>query len=291
MSFDSKEGNPYLIGLKPETIKADIMNFKEEVLVDIKELSKKLEEKCRNINQELKNNMNIFNNKISEFNIKLLELSKKIVTDSNTADKLTNLLYFKEKADDLININKYKIEMYVKDTNYRINKIEDLLKESILFPGLIGPYSKFKNFREFIEFVLSQIGALNDFKEKNIIDLGSYKNKIENFLNSTKMRLENIKKEANIFCLENIEKSESKIFREIGFRDEKFNIMKIENEKHFSNLDKNIMIFQNDINNALKENEEKLKKLDMIEILKNKNEENLEEIKKKSNNIENKINK
>ena len=37
--------NHYLIGLTPEIIKIDIINFKDEVLQDIKELGQKLEEK------------------------------------------------------------------------------------------------------------------------------------------------------------------------------------------------------------------------------------------------------
>ena len=37
--------NHYLIGSTQEIIKTDILNFKEEVLQDIKELGQKLEEK------------------------------------------------------------------------------------------------------------------------------------------------------------------------------------------------------------------------------------------------------
>ena len=45
------KNNDFLIGSKPEIIKADIMYFKEEVLVEVKQLSKKLEEKYIKINK------------------------------------------------------------------------------------------------------------------------------------------------------------------------------------------------------------------------------------------------
>ena len=114
MSNDNKDinNNNYLIGSKPETIKADIMNFKEEVLVDFKELSKKLEQKYNKINKELRDNMELFNNKISNFNLKLLELSSKIVTDTTTKQKLSELLIFKEKAENTINSNKIQLKIY-----------------------------------------------------------------------------------------------------------------------------------------------------------------------------------
>ena len=88
------KNNDFLIGSKPEIIKADIMYFKEEVLVEVKQLSKKLEEKYIKINKELKENIDLFNTKLSQFNFKILELSSKIVIDANIQQKLDELLIF-----------------------------------------------------------------------------------------------------------------------------------------------------------------------------------------------------
>ena len=109
--------NHCLLGSIPEIIKTDIMNFKEEVLQDIKELGQKLEEKYFKINKELNNNIELYNKKITEFDLKLLDLSSKIVTDITIKEKISDLFNFKEKTDNNININKIKISMLDKEIN------------------------------------------------------------------------------------------------------------------------------------------------------------------------------
>jgi hypothetical protein len=47
------EKNKYLIGSKPETMKMDIIMFKEEVLIELKNLNNILAEKYRKISQEV----------------------------------------------------------------------------------------------------------------------------------------------------------------------------------------------------------------------------------------------
>ena len=53
-----------LIGFKPETMKADIMKFKDEVLKDFKEFKKNFDEKYQTINNEIKDSLDLFNNKL-----------------------------------------------------------------------------------------------------------------------------------------------------------------------------------------------------------------------------------
>ena len=63
--------NNSLIGLKPEALKSDITKFKNDVLIDFKELKNKLEEKYLKINNEIKDNLELFNNKLLSLNSKL----------------------------------------------------------------------------------------------------------------------------------------------------------------------------------------------------------------------------
>ena len=134
--------NHYLIGLTPEIIKIDIINFKDEVLQDIKELGQKLEEKYFKINKELNNNIELYNKKITEFDFKLLDLSSKIVTDITIKEKISDLFNFKEKTDNNININKIKISILDKEISKKMDRIDYLISNSLIFPGLIGPVKK-----------------------------------------------------------------------------------------------------------------------------------------------------
>ena len=142
MDSKSINQNHYLIGSTPEIIKTDIMNFKEEVLQDIKELGQKLEEKYFKINKELNNNIELYNKKITEFDFKLLDLSSKIVNDITIKEKISDLFNFKEKTDNNININKIKISMFDKEINQKMDRIDYLISNSLIFPGLIGPVKK-----------------------------------------------------------------------------------------------------------------------------------------------------
>ena len=134
--------NHYLIGSTQEIIKTDILNFKEEVLQDIKELGQKLEEKDFKINKELNNNIELYNKKITEFDFKLLDLLSKIVTDITIKEKISDLFNFKEKTDNNININKIKISMFDKEINQKMDRIDYLISNSLIFPRLIGPVKK-----------------------------------------------------------------------------------------------------------------------------------------------------
>ena len=275
--------NQYLIGSNPEAMRADIMYFKNEVLVDFKELNKKLEEKYSKINHEIANNMELFNQKISQINIKLLELSTKIITDANSNEKINELLNFKDKAESLINSNKNKISIFNEETNNRINQINLLLRESIFFPGLIGSGCKFKNLNEYIEFILNQVNSLNDFKEKNLIDLKLYKTKIEHLLNVTQMKMDNVQRETNNFSLNAIKKSEDKLLREISYRDEKIKEIKLENQNYFLELNNNMKNYNGDIKESKEELNNKLVSIEQ------NNENKINKIIEKHINFEKKI--
>ena len=142
MDSKSINKNHYLIGSTQEIIKTDILNFKEEVLQDIKELGQKLEEKYIKINKKLNNDIELYNKKIKEFDFKLLDLLSKIVTDITIKEKISDLFNFKEKTDNNININKIKISMFDKEINQKMDRIDYLISNSLIFPGLIGPVKK-----------------------------------------------------------------------------------------------------------------------------------------------------
>ena len=275
-----------LIGFKPETLKNDIMTFKDEVLKDFKELKKKFEEKYQIINNEIKDNMDYFNNKLTSFNSKLLEISSQIVVDSMAKEKISELVSFQNKAESIMASNKNKIIMNNEVTENRINYIEKLLKSSVLFPGLIGTNCKYKYLSEFIEYVYKQIISLNESKEQSNQDFRVYKAKVDNFMSSTKIRFENIRNELIIITSDKTQKSEEKIIQELQFRDEKFKDIRIENQEYLLNLDKSLKNFNEDLKsiNELRESLES-----KISQLEKDNDKKINKIQEKYSDIEGEI--
>ena len=288
MSGDFKGNNnhQYLIGTKPETIRADMRIFKEEVLVDFKELSKKLEQKCIIIDKELKENIQKCNNKLSDLNYKLLDLSSRFILDENAREKLSELIIFKEKYENERKSNELKTKLHEDETTNKINKIEDILRNSLVFPGLIGPQCKYQKIPDFISFVSEQIDTLNDFKEKHLRDFEVYKMKIESLFNSINIKIEVIQRELNINFSQKIHRCEDNLLRELSLRDEKIKdigsqkydyIYKLDDD--LKNLTEEMNIVKNmneDLNNKIKTTEKKVDKNIINNVEKYKNiEKNL----------------
>ena len=275
-----------LIGFKPETMKADIMKFKDEVLKDFKEFQKNFDEKYQTINNEIKDSLDLFNNKLSSFNSKLLEISSQIITDSISKEKISELVAFQKKAERIMTSNKNNIIMNNEVTENRINYIEKLLKSSVLFPGLIGTNCKYKYLSEFVEYIYKQIIGLNESKEKSNQDFRVFKSKVENFMGATKIKVENMRNELIFITSDKTQKSEEKIIQELQFRDEKFKDIRIENQEYLLNLDKSLKHFNEDLK-SIKELRESLES--KISQLEKENDEKINKIQEKYNGIEGEI--
>ena len=275
-----------LIGFKPETMKADIMKFKDEVLKDFKEFKKNFDEKYQTINNEIKDSLDLFNNKLSSFNLKLLEISSQIITDNISKEKISELVAFQKKAESIMISNKNKIIMNNEVTENRINYIEKLLKSSVLFPGLIGTNCKYKYLSEFVEYIYKQIIGLNESKEKSNQDFRVFKSKVDNFMGATKIKVENMRNELIFITSDKTQKSEEKIIKELQFRDEKFKDIRIENQEYLLNLDKSLKHFNEDLN-TIKELRESLES--KISNLEKENNEKINKIEEKYNGIEGEI--
>ena len=275
-----------LIGFKPETMKADIMKFKDEVLKDFKEFKKNFDEKYQTINNEIKDSLDLFNNKLSSFNSKLLEISSQIITDNISKEKISELVAFQKKAESIMISNKNKIIMNNEVTENRINYIEKLLKSSVLFPGLIGTNCKYKYLSEFVEYIYKQIIGLNESKEKSNQDFRVFKSKVENFMGATKIKVENMRNELIFITSDKTQKSEEKIIQELQFRDEKFKDIRIENQEYLLNLDKSLKHFNEDLK-SIKELRESLES--KISQLEKENDEKINKIQEKYNGIEGEI--
>ena len=275
-----------LIGFKPETMKADIMKFKDEVLKDFKDFKKNFDEKYQTINNEIKDSLDLFNNKLSSFNSKLLEISSQIITDSISKEKISELVAFQKKAERIMTSNKNNIIMNNEVTENRINYIEKLLKSSLLFPGLIGTNCKYKYLSEFVEYIYKQIIGLNESKEKSNQDFRVFKSKVENFMGATKIKVENMRNELIFITSDKTQKSEEKIIQELQFRDEKFKDIRIENQEYLLNLDKSLKHFNEDLK-SIKELRESLES--KISQLEKENDEKINKIQEKYNGIEGEI--
>ena len=151
----SKEiNNDPIMGMGSKDIKNDILMFKEETLRDLKEAKRSISEKYQNLNSQIKEKLEKFELRIKTYESKIMEISSLVNTDSIIKERVNSLMSFKEKADDSMLTEKIRLDNLSDDFKKNIERIDEILKNSVIYPGKIGTITKFKTFHDFIDYVL-----------------------------------------------------------------------------------------------------------------------------------------
>ena len=210
----------------------DILYFKNEILKEVKQLDYKLSIQ-NNINNDMNKKLSLYNSKLEDFTKKIDNFSnvinKKDGESNYYTKKLDSLYEFKTKIEqDSISQN-YKLNLTAEELKDAINKYDKLIYNNIIYPGVIGMDCKFKDYHEFIDYVLQQINTFSVFKEKNIFDLNIYKKKLESSIKSLNLQFQSLLNNANSYANNNIKKSEEKCLNQIKLYDEKLFEIKVQN--------------------------------------------------------------
>ena len=236
----------------------EIWYFKNEMLKDMKILEKTLTDKFKSANLDLKDEINALSQNIKTLNIKIMEISTKITEDNSIKEKIENFDNVKNKLFDNILINDMKVNNLDKEIRQSIVDMNNTLRETVIYAGVIGPSCKFKTFHEFIDFVINQLNIFGTFKEKNMMDLNSFKKKIDSSVQSFKMKLDNYVKSSTEFVMDShkkIDKNMNNLFHEY---DDKINNIKNDFDEKAKNTDKKIEDFENKLINEMNEIKNKI---------------------------------
>ena len=209
-----------------------LLFFKDDILKDIKKFELKQNSKYNEIENSIELQIKSFEEKINNITEKIANSSK--FNDKIIEEKIENLYKFKEKIDEKTLSNELKIESIYNDLHKSIYKYDKMFSDSIIYLGIIGNMSKFKTFHEYIDYTLIQIGEINTFKEKNILDLKSYKIKLENLVESFKYQINNINNSMTEFTTKCVNDCEERIrnFYIKGYN-EKLLDMNLQNNKSY----------------------------------------------------------
>ena len=162
-----------------------------------------------NILSLLKERDKIFLNKLSDYKTS----TDKIKFEFNSENKLTNSKFSKiidtqakmtsrlDQLSDYENfVTKTKEKLVSHDirlTNIRndfslaTQKYDKIYLDNLELPGYIGRCAKYKNCQSFFLDVIKDLAKLNIYREKNILDLKMYKDKLETIISSMNSILDN----------------------------------------------------------------------------------------------------
>ena len=224
-----------IMEISSKNMKMDLLRFKDDILKDIRVIELGLNKKYLKIEESVKEKISKFDLKIASLEQKIFELSNLITTDNLIKEKIESLNQFKEEMRDTIFKRRAKYNEFEKMVNDEINRINNILMDSVIYPGIIGPSTKFKTFHEFIDYLLMEINQLMFLKDKNGLDFIPYKKKIDQSIDAFRIQINNFSSKQYLFNA--INESEKKLKNLIEAYDDRLNNIKNENYKSIKKID------------------------------------------------------
>ena len=237
-----------IINKNSPKIKEDLIYFKNDILKDIKNTESRLNEKFETQNNSFQKKVDDMEIKTNTLIEKLSILSKNIPNENINSEKIALFEGFQKEAKETLYTHDYRIKKISNELQEALIKYDKIILDSIFYPGIIGKNSKFKTFRELIEFLLTNVNKLLNHRAKEEIE--NKKNKNKEFVTKLQMRNEfninNFTELIKTFAKENEQKYMNKI------DNLKKQILEI-NEKYYKFQEK-IHEIKNDVDNIVKEN-------------------------------------
>lgn len=252
-----------LVSSTTKNIKKDILLFKDEILKDMKLFQSKINEKTKIDQKNITDKIEKFTIQIQKFNEKIIELSNLINTDKTIRDKVDTFIEFKKKTQEILMTNEIKIDNIDRDFHNNINRVDNILKDTVLYPGLIGGISKYKSFHDFMDYISTQLSQGVTFREKTHRDLNNFKVKIDNTTHNFSLKLDTLTNASNKYCDNSIKNLENKINSSLDLFNEKLGSARIENAAYAEEIKKttedllkqisNIILIKNEIFNKFED--------------------------------------
>ena len=234
----SRGDEDILISFNSNTMKKDLLIFKDELLKDLKRLQTKLYEKAEDNEIYTKEKIEEFNLQIKKYSEKVMSLSNSIITDKAIRENVESLIEYKNKNQEIVMTNGIQLDNLEKEFYNNIYRIDNILKESVIYPGIIGNITKFKTFHDFIDYILNECSLNISFREKTSLDINNLRNNDEKIIFNLTNKLEKAKKGLSLYTDTCIKKIENKINNLNDALNDRINNYRIESMTYSENMKK-----------------------------------------------------
>ena len=225
-------------GQNSNNIKKDLLLFKDELLKDLKRQQAKIFEKTENNENHALEKIEEFNRKMEKYSEKIISLSNMIITDKTIREKVESLIEYKNKNQEIVMTNGIKIDNLDKDLFNNVYRIDNILKETVMYPGIIGGISRFKTFHDFMDYLLNECSQNVTFREKTAIDINNLRNNNERIITNFNNKLEKAKKALTLYTDTCIKRIENKIKDINDSFNDRITNYRIENMTYSENMKK-----------------------------------------------------
>ena len=165
----------------------DLIYFKNQTLKDLKEIEANILSKVKAKTDQYDTKFTQMETKINIYSTKITELSQSINSEKNNVEKIDKLYEFKSSTEYKTSKLETRLKEISENFSEEIHSMKKIINESINYPGVIGPKSKFNDFRSFIDYLIKSISSINAFKDKmSAFDIQSYKTNLDKIIKSYK---------------------------------------------------------------------------------------------------------
>ena len=240
----------------------DLMYFKNDMLGELKTLESKIFTRFDETFNSIEKNFILYENKYLEMKNVITCLSNSITEEKATSEQLEKLFKFKKKTEDTLTTHVNLIQQCSKDISTACYKYDKIFLDNFMVPGLIGPGCKYASMRIYIEACVNQIQNLNAQRDKQGIDLKTYKDKIENLIKQFNIQIEGTKNHLMEYTKATLAQCEGKFEHKYKETDSLINQIKIDNSKYMASLKQQVNQVKCELENVLKEKDEMYMKLE-----------------------------
>ena len=248
--------------------KQDYLQFKNDVLKDIRNLEKK-------INEQIKSKYDIYDSALSEFMKKLdkLEMENSASTTSlieikSKLNVFNDFYTFRQNIDNRIYNHEMRIKISLDEINRIKTKYDKIIDDNLRIPSIIGSTSKYKNLRDYLNYVNQEMPKIRCETEEQKKIISEVKKNFDIFPKTLVHMVDSSAKQCNGYT-EQIQKEIKKnIDVKLNDFNEKIMEIKVENldnkklfEEKTNILNEEISQYKSIRNEILSSVEEKMKKL------------------------------
>ena len=169
----------------------ELNKFKDDVLSYLRTRDYFYMEKINSIkSQSDKNDRNF--QALNEYSLNTFNSLTSWQTEvQSNLDKINTIETFVNKANDRIVSHDIRINCLREDLNKTTQKYDKIYLDNLEVPGYIGRCSKFPNCKIFFTELIKNLDKLNTYKDKNTMDLCSYKERLENIIKNFQSLVDN----------------------------------------------------------------------------------------------------
>ena len=163
---------------------SEIMQFKDEMLKNIRELERKIMTKVNKNQEDLSSDLNNITASLNSLKTNNNAIIDSITETKLNFDKISHIESDLIKFHTALNGQEKKINETMLDISFMKEQYEKSFSDALIVPGIIGKNCKYKNFNDYIVNINQEISRLKTEKEYSRKESRELKQKLEQGMKS-----------------------------------------------------------------------------------------------------------